>query len=262
MSVSIVEIFNNATVEIVMLAASLALFILSAIFDEFPHKKLAIKIFALLVISSCIYVCLDKFCSKDSIFAFNQLYISNPHINLFKLILSILAFNALLMFKESHFVAEAMGLKFAALLGGFIMLSANNLIPFYLGLELHCICIYVLISLNAKPSKGILRYFFLGLLSSAIVLYGMSILYGSLATTDFSIMVSGYTSSSKFLLGTKLGISLIAIGLIIKLFTSPANISKKASKAVSELLWMLNKPLMALVLLKFFWSIYLIGWNR
>jgi len=68
-----------------------------------------------------------------------------------------------------------------SLLGMFVMVSSNDLILFYLGLELQSLGLYVLAAIdrdNIKSSEAGLKYFVLSALSSGLLLYGCSLIYG------------------------------------------------------------------------------------
>src|SRR5437588_415654 len=73
--------------------------------------------------------------------------------------------------------------------GMLVMISANDLITLYVGLELQNLALYVVASFNrdsARSSEAGLKYFVLGALSSGMLLYGASLLYGFTGTTAFS----------------------------------------------------------------------------
>ena len=75
-----------------------------------------------------------------------------------------------------------------SILGMFFMLSANDLILFYLGLELQSLALYVLASIdrdNIISSEAGIKYFVLSALSSGLLLYGCSLLYGFTGSTNF-----------------------------------------------------------------------------
>src|SRR6478609_4490510 len=74
-------------------------------------------------------------------------------------------------------------------LGILLMISANNLISLYLGLELQSLAIYVVAAINrdsVKSTEAGLKYFVLGALSSGMLLYGMSLVYGFTGTVSFA----------------------------------------------------------------------------
>ena len=75
-----------------------------------------------------------------------------------------------------------------ATVGMMMMISANNLIALYMGLELQSLALYVLAAINrdsARASEAGLKYFVLGALSSGMLLYGASLVYGFTGTTAF-----------------------------------------------------------------------------
>ena len=76
----------------------------------------------------------------------------------------------------------------ASLLGMILMISSNDLIIFYLGLELQSLCLYILASFkrdNEKSTEAGLKYFVLSALASGLLLYGCSLIYGFTGSTNF-----------------------------------------------------------------------------
>ena len=74
-----------------------------------------------------------------------------------------------------------------ATLGMMMMISANDLIALYLGLELQSLALYVVAAFNrdsARSTEAGLKYFVLGALSSGMLLYGASLIYGFTGQTD------------------------------------------------------------------------------
>ena len=81
----------------------------------------------------------------------------------------------------------------SSILGMMIMISSNDLIVFYLGLELQSLALYVLASFNRDnilSSESGLKYFVLSALSSGLLLYGCSLVYGFSGSTNFNIFLS------------------------------------------------------------------------
>ena len=80
-----------------------------------------------------------------------------------------------------------------AVVGMMVMVSAGDLMALYMGLELQSLALYVVASLqrdNAKSTEAGLKYFVLGALSSGLLLYGASLVYGFAGTTLFSGILS------------------------------------------------------------------------
>ena len=82
-------------------------------------------------------------------------------------------------------------LLLSSILGMMVMISSNDLIVFYIGLELQSLSLYVLASFNRdqiKSSESGLKYFILSALSSGLLLYGCSLIYGYTGSTNFIII--------------------------------------------------------------------------
>ena len=93
-----------------------------------------------------------------------------------------------------------------SVLGMLLMASSNDLIGFYMSLELQSLPLYVIAAINRdniKSSEAGLKYFILGALSSGLLLYGMSLVYGAVGDTSFSSisMVSSDGMSNLMLIG-------------------------------------------------------------
>lgn len=111
-----------------------------------------------------------------------------------KLIIGLTAALAL-VFTKSYFKAEKLDrfefsvLMIYAVLGMSIMVSANNLLALYIGLELQALALYIMAAFNRdslRSSEAGLKYFVLGALSSGLLLYGTSMIYGFTGHLDFS----------------------------------------------------------------------------
>ena len=79
----------------------------------------------------------------------------------------------------------------SAVIGMFLMVSSNDLIGLYLGIELQSLSLYVLASIDRESEKSTesgVKYFVLGALSSGLFLYGCSILYGFTGSTNYYII--------------------------------------------------------------------------
>ncbi len=108
-----------------------------------------------------------------------------------------------------------------SILGMFIMVSANDLIVFYLGLELQSLSLYILAAIdrdNLKSSEAGLKYFVLSALSSGLLLYGCSLLYGFTGSTNFEIISN---SIGDLKTGTIFAMVFILVGLAFKVSAVP-----------------------------------------
>ena len=101
------------------------------------------------------------------------------------------------------------------------MISSNDLIVFYIGLELQSLSLYVLASFNRdqiKSSEAGLKYFVLSALSSGLLLYGCSLIYGFSGSTNFIIISENINND---LYGLTFGIVFILVGLAFKISAVP-----------------------------------------
>ena len=109
----------------------------------------------------------------------------------------------------------------SSILGIFVMISSNDLIVFYIGLELQSLALYVLASFNrdnVASSEAGLKYFVLSALSSGLLLYGCSLIYGFSGTTNFD-EISAAMNSNQY--GLTFGIVFILVGLAFKISAVP-----------------------------------------
>ena len=163
---------------------------------------------------------------SESFNLFSNSFISNSFTNFFKILILIGTFFTLIITQK--FIKETKINYFEyslvlllSVLGMFIMISANDLILFYLGLELQSLSLYILASLdrdNLKSNESGLKYFILSSLASGLLLYGCSLLYGFSGSTNFEI-ISLNTSTEN--IGTVFAMVFILVGLSFKVSAVP-----------------------------------------
>ena len=108
-----------------------------------------------------------------------------------------------------------------SILGMFFMVSSNDLILFYLGLELQSLALYILASMdrdNLKSTESGIKYFVLSALSSGLLLYGCSLLYGFTGTTNFELIANELNSKN---VGSIFAMVFILVGLAFKVSAVP-----------------------------------------
>lgn len=111
-----------------------------------------------------------------------------------------------------------------ATVGMMLMASASDMISLYVGLELQSLALYVLAAFNrenAKSSEAGLKYFVLGALSSGLLLYGISLIYGYAGSTDFVKLAFVLRDAPSHTLGIIFGMVFICAGLAFKVSAVP-----------------------------------------
>jgi len=119
---------------------------------------------------------------------------------------------------------EVYSLTLFALLGQMVMISAGNLITVYLGVELMSFALYALIAVRRDHTVAIeaaMKYFLLGAMASAVLLYGMSMIYGATGQLDLARIAWAISSGEAERLPLVFGVVFIVSGLAFKLAAAP-----------------------------------------
>lgn len=114
-------------------------------------------------------------------------------------------------------------LMLLATLGMMLMVSASSFIALYMGLELQSLALYVLASFNRdslRSTEAGLKYFVLGGLSSGMLLYGISLIYGFAGTTEFA-RIAAVTGEGGIHIGVIFGLVFLVAGLAFKVGAVP-----------------------------------------
>jgi len=129
---------------------------------------------------------------------FNGLFVVDHLASLLK-VASYFAVSAALVYSRQYLAergllrGEFITLLLFSLLGMMILISAASFLTVYLGLELMSLCLYALVALNrdsALSTEAAMKYFVLGALSSGLLLYGMSMIYGATGTLNLAEVAS------------------------------------------------------------------------
>ena len=153
-------------------------------------------------------------------------FIVDEFSKVFKIMILIGSFTCLVMFNSSKDDLNINIYEFPILIlfssiGMLIMVSSNDLLSMFVGLELQSLSLYVLASLNRNSllsSEAGIKYFILGALSSGLLLFGISYIYGFTGNTNFNLIAVNYHSES---LGLLIGIVFVCAGLAFKVSAVP-----------------------------------------
>ncbi|MFM1816117.1 MAG: hypothetical protein RLZ98_2812 [Pseudomonadota bacterium] len=172
----------------------------------------------------------DTFCRATSGTAAHGSFVVDPFARVMKLlVLAGSALGLLLSFDDfkDHRVMkfEYPVLVLLAATGMMIMVSANDLISLYVGLELQSLSLYVMACFrrdNLRSSEAGLKYFVLGALSSGMLLYGASLLYGFTGTTSFAGIAQALAAGPEPLnIGLVFGMVFLLVGIAFKISAVP-----------------------------------------
>jgi NADH-quinone oxidoreductase subunit N len=113
-------------------------------------------------------------------------------------------------------------LSLTALLGIFVLVSANSLLTVYIGVELMSLSLYAMVAFdreNGTAAESAMKYFVLGAIASGMLLYGMSLIYGLSGTLKLDVLAS--TAAGEPSLGITLGLVFVVIGVAFKFGAVP-----------------------------------------
>jgi NADH-quinone oxidoreductase subunit N len=158
---------------------------------------------------------------------FNGLFIDDPFARFAKVTILLSAAAVLMMSQDYMLRRDLLRFEYPilvtlAVVGMMVMVSSADLITLYMGLELQSLALYVVASLrrdSAKSSEAGLKYFTLGALSSGLLLYGASLVYGYSGTTQFVGILS--TVQDGVPLGLLFGLVFMLAGLAFKVSAAP-----------------------------------------
>ena len=158
----------------------------------------------------------------------NGIFIRDPFSKFFQ-ILILLSVSCLLFMSKQYlqknnlFKPEYPILIIFSTLGMMVMISSNNFLLLYLGLEIQSLSLYVVSSFrrdNYKSTEAGLKYFILGSLSSGLMLFGISLIYGSTGSINFEI-ISSMINYEGFFPGIVAGLVFLICGFAFKASAVP-----------------------------------------
>ncbi|MBB5017785.1 NADH-quinone oxidoreductase subunit N [Chitinivorax tropicus] len=218
-----------------LVAAAPELFLLCALavilmVDVFVKDESSQVIFglSLLTLAGCAFFTYSTLTPTVS-YAFNNMFVDDPMADWLKLVIyvsvaAIFIYSRQYLQNRGIFKSEFFSLTLFSMLGMMVMVSANNLLVLYLGLELLSLSLYALVALqrdSAISTEAALKYFVLGALASGMLLYGMSMLYGATGSLDLQVIAEMIATGKARQGLLALGVVFVVAGLAFKLGAVP-----------------------------------------
>ena len=215
--------FAPALPEILLAAGALALVLIGAFRGEKSFGLINTLALLLLALVGVLIATQDA----ATVSAFNGAFISDSFGRFMKIAVLIGSAVTLMISGDYLKATGSQQFEFPILvalstLGMLLMISAGDLIALYLGLELSSLALYVVASFNrdsVKSTEAGLKYFVLGALSSGMLLYGASLVYGMTGSVSFSGIASVLKDGTS--LGVIFGLVFILAGLAFKISAVP-----------------------------------------
>lgn len=254
--------------ELLVTAIIFVLLFIKLASKEWSHKKLLQWVNVLLAVNV-----LAGFFFQASGSLFGNMFYTNELVSLEKnilnlgvLIISLQSYNWLLTHKHAP---EFYVLMLATLLGMFFMISSHNMLMFYLGLELASIPLAALANFDLekkRSSEAAMKYIMSSAFASAILLFGISLLYGATGTLDFTALNQGLSHEPMLIMS----LVLVLAGFAFKISAVPfhlwtADVYEGAPTPVTSYFSVVSKGSMIFVMASVFFTAFeklQIDWYR
>lgn len=205
----------------------MAMFILLADLFLKPANRIAIYVLAQVTLLAAAYATFSTHAPSVG-YGFTGTFVDDAMADVLKLLIYlgtsvIFVYSRQYLQQRDMYRGEFYALVLFAVVGMMIMVSGQNMLTLYIGLELLSLSLYALVALdrdNAKATEAAMKYFVLGALASGMLLYGMSMIYGatgSLNIADIQHVLMGQRANPVLILG----LVFIVSGLAFKLGAVP-----------------------------------------
>jgi NADH-quinone oxidoreductase subunit N len=165
---------------------------------------------------------------------FSEMFVSNSFTSFAKaltiiFLVLVILFSLSFVDKNKKISAEFLALLLIAAVGGMVMISANDFLTFYLGLEMQALSLYLLAAIDRSSKKSCeagIKYFILGCVASGILLFGVSMIYGFSGTINFSALNNLYQTQNlesykNIPLGVMFGFAMVLSAMFFKISAAP-----------------------------------------
>jgi len=217
--------------EIFLLIAASAILLIDLFVSD--AKRHVTYLLTMATLAICAVLSLADVNSGLTTYTFHNMFVSDPMSSLLK-VFSYIAVGLTLIYSRQYASDRGMlsgylggefyVLALFALLGQMVMISGNNFLIIYLGLELMSLSLYALVALrrnHAVSTEAAMKYFILGALASGFLLYGMSMLYGATGSLDLTEVAKAAASGTVNKTVLVFGVVFLVSGLAFKLGVVP-----------------------------------------
>jgi NADH-quinone oxidoreductase subunit N len=217
--------------EIILVVATSAILLIDMFLAEGKRNLTYWLSLAALAVAAA--VTLGDFNAGTTVYTMNNMFVSDPFSNLMKLF-SYLAVAVSFIYSRQYTTERGMlggtlggefyVLALFSLVGQMVMLSANNFLSVYLGIELMSLATYALVALrrdHTVSTEAAMKYFVLGAMASGFLLYGISMLYGATGSLDLHEVAKVTASGTENKTVLVFGLVFLVAGLAFKLGAAP-----------------------------------------
>jgi NADH-quinone oxidoreductase subunit N len=215
--------------EIVLLLLTSALLLIDAFLSE-GERYISYWLAQVALVGTAVLTALMMFSGTGVVVTFNGMFVADMLSQVLK-IATLLTVAATLMLGRSYLQerellkGEFMTLALFGTLGMMVMISAHNFITLFLGLELMALSQYSIVALqrdSVRATEAAMKYFVLGALSSGLLLYGMSMIYGATGSLDVARIAQALENqSSQMPILAVFGLVFVVAGIAFKLGNAP-----------------------------------------
>lgn len=213
--------------ELILAVGALTLLMVGVFFSNGEAAGRLVSWLAIAVFVAAIIAILEQ-SGVSSVF--ESAFVSDPLTRFFKIVILVAAVLSLLLTFDEFGRIKLMLFEYPVLMilaavGMLMMVSANDLIALYLGLELQNLALYVIAAFrrdNIRSSEAGLKYFVLSALASGLLLYGASMLYGVTGSTDYvAIAAASKVPEMASNIGLMVGLVFVLVGIAFKIAAVP-----------------------------------------
>jgi NADH-quinone oxidoreductase subunit N len=213
--------------ELVLVGAAMALLMLGVFRPDRDNEAEAIGWLAVLALGGAVWFVLQQPSGTHQLF--DGAFVVDSFARFMKVLTLVSSAAALILSFDYMRQMRALKFEYPVLVllstaGMLMMISANDLIALYIGLELQSLALYVLAAIrrdDVRSSEAGLKYFVLGALSSGMLLYGASLIYGFTGSTGFPAIAAAAKAGAGQDIGLIVGLVFLLVGLAFKVSAVP-----------------------------------------